>query len=1028
MRSDLKPLAAEASRKPLVLGADPELDKESIQSPENAPLFIKRGVMLRQSRQLAESKSLLTSVVAAHPENLAAQHELAVTLRLLGDYVNSLELSEKILSDRPNHRPSLLACIDTNAHARNFDGALAAAERAVERLPDDAQLLTRRGVMLRHLNRLDESRAILSTVVDTFPEDVAARHELAITLRLLGEHDRSLEMTQSILTRHPDHRPSLLASVDANVQSGNVEAALVAVDKALESIPNDRQLLTKRGIVLRQLKRLSESKSVLSAVVDAYPDASGEAHELAVTLRQMGDYANSLKRSERILKNHPAHWPSLVACIDTNTLAQDFEAALAAADRALRRLPDNVMVLSRRSATLQQLGRTDESIADLRKALALNPRDSDLRHSLALSLRATGEKLESDAIFRSILAEAPGHQGALMGHIDALQQDLQLDTALTLIDQALAADPKNIALSVKRAEVLTHMGKDSARVEQLQRVHSITPGLPHVARALHAALIEDFRFDEADTVLRTYVEAPGDAREMRKQKIRFCLETGQIAKARDLVQAWLSELPDSPDALLCFYQVRIAALQLDDLGALEETLLKAIPASEELVASMTSLRTAVWDFEGALRVCENFLATYPKSKRVRERLLDLLWTMGDLERFKAALNDQPDDQHEAAFRLINLLIEIRSWNQARTHLVRLENAVQGLANPSVRSSFLMRIHRAYDRMGDDAALKIADRLGSVPYLRQNVRHYVTLADGHHAGNEQPRPTKGAPPLPEILFGETYAPLTLPSEQLAVVKRIAKPSIGNYETWLKQVMKAAFISKTLNHCFKEHPESFTGLDQSVEFPDAHILLNHAARGEAFLIASTHQGPHLAAWWLAKSIPNLRILSSQPAIRSDSPISGASLLIDGSPAGGRELLSLLKKGTAIAGSIDQPIIVDKIYENDRFTLELSLFDLPPIKVSNLIPRLAWKHRLPSYWMVTRLDAGKIRFDLERMPDATEETGWAEWARLWMSHYTGHLERYLQEGPENLNLPNALFEAIAKSIHRHGGSAAMADGKTL
>ncbi|MCW1934965.1 tetratricopeptide repeat protein [Pararhodobacter zhoushanensis] len=751
MRSDVQPLAADASRKPLELGADPELAMDRMQIPENAPLFIKRGVMLRQSGQLAESRSLLTSVVDAHPENLGARHELAVTLRLLGDYASSLDLSEKILSARPMHRPSLLACIDTNAHARNFDGALAAAERAVERLPDDAQLLTRRGAMLRHLNRLDESRAILSSVVDIFPDDLAAKHELAVTLRLMGDHEGSHELTQSILTSRPDHRPSLLASVEATIRSGNVEAALAAVDRALESIPQDRQLLTKRGIVLRQLNRLNESKSVLSAVVDAYPDATGEAHELAVTLRQLGDYANSLTQSEAILKNHPAHWPSLLACIDTNALARDFEAALAAADRALLRLPDNVMVLSRRSATLQQLGRTDESIADLRKALALNPGNTDLRHSLAASLRASGETRESAAIFRSLLAEAPGHQGALIGHIEGLLQDHQLDDALTLIDQALAADPKNIALSVKRADVLTHMGKDSARIEQLQRVHAITPGLPHVARSLHAALIEDFRFDEADTVLRTYVEAPGDAREMRKQKIRFCLETGQLAKALDLVQAWLSELPDSPDALLCFFQVRIAALQLDDLGALEETLLKAIPASEELVSSMTSLRTAVWDFEGAVRVCESFLATYPKSKRVRERLMDLLWTMGDLERFKAALNDQPNDQHEAAFRLINLLIEMRSWDQARTHLVRLENAVQGVADPSVRSSFLMRIHRAYDRMGDGAALKIADRLGSVPYLRQNVRHYVTLADGHHAGNEQPTPTKGAP-----LFSKFYS--------------------------------------------------------------------------------------------------------------------------------------------------------------------------------------------------------------------------------------------------------------------------------
>ncbi|WP_206052351.1 hypothetical protein, partial [Nioella ostreopsis] len=100
------------------------MDEALERLPDDLPLKIRRGVILRQLSRLDESVALLRDFVAAHPQDLQAKHELAVSLRLIGEYTQSLALSDAILQINPLHRPSLMAQIDTNTHAQNFAAAL----------------------------------------------------------------------------------------------------------------------------------------------------------------------------------------------------------------------------------------------------------------------------------------------------------------------------------------------------------------------------------------------------------------------------------------------------------------------------------------------------------------------------------------------------------------------------------------------------------------------------------------------------------------------------------------------------------------------------------------------------------------------------------------------------------------------------------------------------------------------------------------------------------------------------------------
>jgi predicted alpha/beta-hydrolase family hydrolase len=189
-----------------------------------------------------ESVEVLSALVEQNPVDLAAKHELAISLRMSGDFEQSLEISEEILQINPSHRPSLLARIDTNVRAQNHSAALACVEDAIARLPDDTMMQLRQGFILRQNQRFDESVAVLSSLVEQNPLDLAAKHELAISLRMIGDYEQSLAISEEILQINPSHRPSLLhgshysKNLIVVVGRASAQKPSSSIDKILEEL------------------------------------------------------------------------------------------------------------------------------------------------------------------------------------------------------------------------------------------------------------------------------------------------------------------------------------------------------------------------------------------------------------------------------------------------------------------------------------------------------------------------------------------------------------------------------------------------------------------------------------------------------------------------------------------------------------------------------------------------------------------------------------------------------------------------
>ncbi len=171
----------------------------------------------------------------------------------------------------------------------------------------------------------------------------------------------------------------------------------------------------------------------------------------------------------------------------------DADAALAAADAAIRAAGanDGLAVRLRKATVLRVVGRTGESVALCRDALANCDTPADrtrARYALAGALWADGKRAESEAELRLILADDPDHAAACndLGYHLA-DQGRELDEAERLVRHAVAVDradrkragdpePENAAYLDSLGWVLFRRGKHADARDWLERAADTPDG------------------------------------------------------------------------------------------------------------------------------------------------------------------------------------------------------------------------------------------------------------------------------------------------------------------------------------------------------------------------------------------------------------------------------------------------------------------------------------------------------------------------------------------------------------------------
>lgn len=197
---------------------------------------------------------------------------------------------------------------------------------------------------------------------------------------------------------------------------------------------------------------------------------------------------------------------TLVALINGGQYAEAAHLARTMTKR-FPRLPFGWMALG---AVLKQMGRNEEALTPLRRAIELSPFDAELHSNLGSILSDLGRLKEAEANYRSALQIKPDYAVAHTNLGVALEAMGRSDEAEICHHRALQLEPDLAEAHYNLGVTLYAMGKQDQAEVSYRRALEIKPGYAQALNNLGIALQGMYNLDEAESAYRKALQIKPD--------------------------------------------------------------------------------------------------------------------------------------------------------------------------------------------------------------------------------------------------------------------------------------------------------------------------------------------------------------------------------------------------------------------------------------------------------------------------------------------------------------------------------------
>ena len=360
--------------------------------PDNADAHTNLGSVLVRLERWDEADAVLRTALGLDPRHPGLHQNLGEALRRRGRYGEAIEMYGNALDADPDlalaHGGLGIALFESGRH----DEALAALDRALALEPDGpsaGNISLFAGRAARAAGRLDAAEAHFRRAAALEPEGVAPLMELSNVLAARGERAEAVEHLRRARQAQPND-PATLHNIGERLrQAGRRDEALASYREALSIDPDFASAHVGIGAALLDLERHDEALASLERGIslDAGAPTAAAAHYLAGrTLLGLGRDDEAAAHFERAIERDPNHAEALDHLALWRFGRQEYEQALALYRAHANLIPDDPIVHANTGVTLYFLGRREEALVSLERALQLDPNHETARR-LATELR-----------------------------------------------------------------------------------------------------------------------------------------------------------------------------------------------------------------------------------------------------------------------------------------------------------------------------------------------------------------------------------------------------------------------------------------------------------------------------------------------------------------------------------------------------------------------------------------------------------------------------------------------------------------
>jgi tetratricopeptide (TPR) repeat protein len=304
---------------------------------------------------------------------------------------------------------------------------------------------------------------------------LAAKFTQALAMQQQGQLARAQALYRDILAVAPRHFDALHLLGIVTAQTGDAEAGLRWIGKALAVDPNHAGAYCNQGMALQQLGRMEAALSSFDRAVALKADYAVAYYNRGNVLKELGRQEAALASYDRAVQLRPGF---VQAHYNRGVLLQQqqrWEAALSSFDTAVALKDDYAEAYLNRGNVLTELKQLERALASYERALALEPAYADACLNRGLLLQRLGRTEDAIASYDRAIAIDAGFAPAYRSRGVSLQHLKQWQAALASYEQALALDPDYAEAHLSRGDVLQELGQWQTALASYDRALALKP-------------------------------------------------------------------------------------------------------------------------------------------------------------------------------------------------------------------------------------------------------------------------------------------------------------------------------------------------------------------------------------------------------------------------------------------------------------------------------------------------------------------------------------------------------------------------
>ncbi|MBL8361954.1 MAG: PEP-CTERM system TPR-repeat protein PrsT [Rubrivivax sp.] len=503
------------------------------------------------------------TAVIADPATAAEVHTVVAASYLATDQTaRARSTIERVLGDRPAHRPAQLLRAQIVAAAGDLTGAMMVVDDVVQAEPSNGQAWYLKAELLRRQG------ADPPVVVAAYRKALSVRSDLlpahATLIALLLQHGDLAAAKQQLADMQrafPNHPQSAYQDALVALQSGESARAHAICQALAGRAPDSVPVQRLAGVAALRAGAYAQAETALKKVAAADPKATAPRVWLAEAQWRSGRADHALATLEPLLQGAQAQADALMLAGQIELSQGQYARAddlLAAAARLER---DGDAARTVRAVALLRGGQGERAIAELE---AIISRDQGNDVAAMTLIAAKARRADYAGAHQALAAFAARHPQSptpdfLRGQIAWSRGERA--AARTAYEQALAKDRWHVPTIDALAEVDQAEGKPS---EASKRYEALAAHDPRQVRAMLAIAALALRPGgggpaQAKPWTERALRAGNGDHATRTAAIRLFLQAGDATAALQAAQAADDAMPQQPDVLALLGQAQVAA-------------------------------------------------------------------------------------------------------------------------------------------------------------------------------------------------------------------------------------------------------------------------------------------------------------------------------------------------------------------------------------------------------------------------------------------------------------------------------------